>query len=223
MKKILGVLALGVVMAAVLVFLSWARRVFVTGLNPFLWYAFVGVILLLGIPLIIKGGRWVRNKWEVDARYMPAVLFAAGCLSWLIVWLCYGVPVSSTVDIQLHDTLYVIAHWHVMSFLVIFLGVVAGIYYIFSKAFVSGALRAIGYFHFWVTFVACYLIMRPGSYYLSPADMPRRYMDYGGNVPVHMGISLTDVELLVALAMQGVFVGVVVYGVGKLFFRRQLN
>lgn len=118
------------------------------------------VVIGIVIALMIIGIRWVRKRWVGDARYMPAVLFAAGGLSWSIASLFRG---TSTLDLQLHDTYYVISGVMVDRWVAVFLFVVSGIYLLFSKAFAGGWINKISYVHFWVTFVgmiSCLLLKK---------------------------------------------------------------
>jgi cytochrome c oxidase subunit 1 len=217
MKKLLVILVIGVVGALLFEFVSFAHHTFVTGLNPFLGTVFLFLFVLISVPLLIKGFGWVQRRWVEDARYMPAILFAGGGLSWGIDTLLFGGPVNPTFDIQLHDTMFVIAHLHVELLLMIFLGLIAGVYLLIAKAFTSQWLRVFAYVHFIVTYTGCYITFRPTT--LLIAGMPRRYIDYSDTSSyVHL-FTNTRVLLIVAI-MQVIFVGMILYFLGKRFFAR---
>jgi cytochrome c oxidase subunit I len=179
-KPIFGYLAMvGSMFAiAVLAFLVWAHHMFVTGLNPFLGSVFVLLTLLIAVPSAIKVFNWITTLWRGNIRFTPAMLFAIGFVSTFISGGLTGIFLgNSTLDIQLHDTLFVIAHFHIVMGVSGILGMFAGIYHWFPKMYGRYMNSTLGYIHFWVTFVGAYLIFWP-MHYEGLAGMPRRYLDY---------------------------------------------
>ncbi len=179
-KPIFGYMAMvGSLFAiTVLAFLVWAHHMFVTGLNPFLGSVFVLLTLLIAIPSAIKVFNWLTTLWRGNIRFTPAMLFAIGFVSTFISGGLTGIFLgNSTLDIQLHDTLFVVAHFHIVMGVSGILGMFCGIYHWFPKMYGRYMNPTLGYIHFWVTFVGAYLIFWP-MHYEGLAGLPRRYLDY---------------------------------------------
>src|SRR5580765_640569 len=179
-KPIFGYMAMvGSLFAiAILAFLVWAHHMFVTGLNPFLGSVFVLLTLLIAVPSAIKVFNWLTTLWKGNIRFTPAMLFAIGFVSTFISGGLTGIFLgNSTLDIQLHDTMFVVAHFHIVMGVSGILGMFAGIYHWFPKMYGRYMNNTLAYIHFWVTLVGAYLIFWP-MHYEGLAGMPRRYLDY---------------------------------------------
>src|SRR5450432_2809474 len=181
-KPIFGYMAMiGSLFAiTILAFLVWAHHMFVTGLNPFLGSVFVLLTLLIAVPSAIKVFNWITTLWRGNIRFTPAMLFAIGFVSTFISGGLTGIFLgNSTMDIQLHDTLFVVAHFHIVMGVSGILGMFAGIYHWFPKMYGRYMNNTMSYIHFWVTFAGAYLIFWP-MHYEGLAGMPRRYVEYQG-------------------------------------------
>ncbi|MBC9911197.1 cytochrome c oxidase subunit I [Chitinophaga varians] len=179
-KPIFGYLAMiGSLFAiCILAFLVWAHHMFVTGLNPFLGAFFVLLTLLIAVPSAIKVFNWLTTIWKGNIRFTPASLFSIGFVSTFISGGLTGIWLgNSSIDIHLHDTYFVIAHFHIVMGVSAFFGMFAGIYHWFPKMYGRFMNNTIGYIHFWVTLIGAYLIFWP-MHYEGMAGMPRRYFDY---------------------------------------------
>jgi cytochrome c oxidase subunit I len=179
-KPIFGYMAMvGSLFAiTILAFLVWAHHMFVTGLNPFLGSVFVLLTLLIAVPSAIKVFNWLTTIWKANIRFTPGMLFALGFVSLFISGGLTGIFLgNSTLDIHLHDTYFVIAHFHIVMGVSAFFGMFAGIYHWFPKMFGRFMNNTLAYIHFWVTLVGAYLIFWP-MHYEGLAGMPRRYLDY---------------------------------------------
>lgn len=208
MKKLLAVVVMGVVLVMIMMIYSWQHHMFVTGLNRLVTLVFAYLFLIIAVLLMTLGVRWVRKRWVKDARYMPAVLFAAGGLSWCIGSLFRGV---STWDLQLQDTFYVISYDLIVKWVLVFLVLISGIYLLFSKAFANGWLNTMSYVHFWVTITGCYFLFWPKPYE-GLAGMPRRYFDYGNSFGNFVSFNWAiEWVAIITVMMQVVFVGMIGY------------
>lgn len=179
-KPIFGYLAMvGSIFAiTILAFLVWAHHMFVTGLNPFLGAFFVLLTLLIAVPSAIKVFNWITTIWRGNIRFTPASLFSIGFVSTFISGGLTGIWLgNSAIDIHLHDTYFVIAHFHIVMGVSAFFGMFAGIYHWFPKMYGRFMNQTLGFIHFWITLVGAYLIFWP-MHYEGMAGMPRRYFDY---------------------------------------------
>ncbi|NCT93250.1 MAG: cytochrome c oxidase subunit I [Chitinophagaceae bacterium] len=179
-KPIFGYIAMiGSIFAiTVLAFLVWAHHMFVTGLNPFLGSIFVLLTLLIAVPSAIKVFNWLTTLWRGNIRFTPAMMFAIGFVSLFISGGLTGIWLgNSALDIHLHDTYFVIAHFHIVMGVASMFGMFAGIYHWFPKMYARYLNNTMGYIHFWVTIAGAYLIFWP-MHYQGLAGMPRRYYDY---------------------------------------------
>ncbi|NDC76490.1 MAG: cytochrome c oxidase subunit I [Chitinophagia bacterium] len=179
-KPIFGYLAMvGSLFAiAILAFLVWAHHMFVTGLNPFLGAFFVLLTLLIAVPSAIKVFNWLTTIWRGNLRFTPAMLFAMGFVSLFISGGLTGIFLgNSTLDIHLHDTYFVVAHFHIVMGVASMFGMFAGVYHWYPKMYGRYMNNTLAYIHFWVSLAGAYLIFWP-MHYFGLAGMPRRYTDW---------------------------------------------
>jgi cytochrome c oxidase subunit 1 len=179
-KPIFGYLAMVGSMFAIVIlaFLVWAHHMFVTGLNPFLGAFFVLLTLLIAVPSAIKVFNWITTIWKGNLRFTPGMLFSIGFVSTFISGGLTGIWLgNSSIDIHLHDTYFVIAHFHIVMGVSAFFGTFAGVYHWFPKMFGRYLNNTLAYIHFWITLIGAYLIFWP-MHYEGMAGMPRRYYDY---------------------------------------------
>ena len=179
-KPIFGYLAMvGSLFAiAILAFLVWAHHMFVTGLNPFLGAFFVLLTLLIAVPSAIKVFNWLTTLWRGNLRFTPAMLFAIGFVSLFISGGLTGIFLgNSTLDIHLHDTYFVVAHFHIVMGVASMFGMFAGVYHWYPKMYGRFMNNTLAYIHFWVSLIGAYLIFWP-MHYQGLAGMPRRYTDF---------------------------------------------
>jgi len=179
-KPIFGYLAMVGSMFAIVIlaFLVWAHHMFVTGLNPFLGAFFVLLTLLIAVPSAIKVFNWITTIWRGNIRFTPGMLFSIGFVSTFISGGLTGIWLgNSSIDIHLHDTYFVIAHFHIVMGVSAFFGTFAGVYHWFPKMFGRYMNNTLSYIHFWITLCGAYLIFWP-MHYEGLVGMPRRYYDY---------------------------------------------
>lgn len=179
-KPIFGYRAMiGSIMAiGFLSFIVWGHHMYMTGMNPFLGSVFVFTTLLIAIPSAVKAFNYITTLWKGNIRYTPAMLFAIGLVSTFISGGLTGIILAdSALDINLHDTYFVVAHFHIVMGVSAILGMLAGVYHWFPKLFLRQMNKKLGYIHFWGTFVSAYGVFFP-MHFLGLAGVPRRYYSF---------------------------------------------
>jgi cytochrome c oxidase subunit 1 len=163
---------------AILSFVVWAHHMFVSGLNPFLGSVFMLLTLIIAVPSAVKVFNYLTTLWKGNIRFTPAMLFSIGLVSYFISGGLTGIFLgNSALDIQLHDTYFVVAHFHLVMGSASFFGMMAGIYHWFPKMFGRMMNNRLGYIHFWLTFIGVYLVFFP-MHYIGIAGFPRRYYSF---------------------------------------------
>ena len=159
-------------------FIVWGHHMFVTGMNPFLGSVFVFTTLLIAIPSAVKVFNYITTLWKGSLVLTPAMLFAIGLVSTFITGGVTGIILAdSALDIMLHDTYFVVAHFHIVMGMSAVFGMFAGVYHWFSKMFGRMMNTRFGYAHFWVTLIGAYGVFFP-MHFVGLAGAPRRYYDY---------------------------------------------
>jgi cytochrome c oxidase subunit 1 len=196
-KPIFGYRAMvGSIMAiAFLSFIVWGHHMFVTGMNPFLGSVFTFTTLLIAIPSAVKAFNYITTLWKGNLRLTPAMLFSIGLVSTFITGGLTGLILGdSALDINVHDTYFVVAHFHIVMGLSAIFGLFAGVYHWFPKLFGRRMNKNLGYMHFWITFVAAYGVFFP-MHFLGMAGLPRRYYT---NTAFPMFDDLADINVLIS-------------------------
>lgn len=208
-KPIFGYRAMiGSIMAiGFLSFIVWGHHMYITGMNPFLGSVFVFTTLLIAIPSAVKAFNYITTLWKGNIRFSPAMLFAIGLVSTFISGGLTGIILAdSALDIQVHDTYFVVAHFHIVMGVSAILGMLAGVYHWFPKLFLRHMNKKLGYIHFWATFVSAYGVFFP-MHFLGLAGVPRRYYD---NTAFPMFDNLVDINVLItAFAILGALAQVI--------------
>jgi len=159
-------------------FIVWGHHMFVTGMNPFLGSVFVFTTLLIAIPSAVKVFNYITTLWKGSLVLTPAMLFAIGLVSTFITGGVTGIILAdSALDIMLHDTCFVVAHFHIVMGMSAVFGMFAGVYHWFPKMFGRMMNTRLGYAHFWVTLIGAYGVFFP-MHFVGLAGAPRRYYDY---------------------------------------------
>ena len=162
----------------VLSFVVWAHHMFLSGMNPFLGSIFTLFTLLIAIPSAIKVFNWLTTLWKGNIRITPPTMFAIGFVSIYISGGLTGIWLgNSTIDIQLHDTYFVVAHFHLVMGVAAFFGMFAGVYHWFPRMYGRMMNDTLAYIHFGITFVGAYLIFWP-MHFIGLSGVPRRYYSF---------------------------------------------
>lgn len=163
---------------AILSFVVWAHHMFVSGMNPFLGSVFMLLTLIIAVPSAVKVFNYLTTLWQGNIRFTPAMLFSIGLVSFFISGGLTGIHLgNSALDIQLHDTYFVVAHFHLVMGSAAFFGMLAGVYHWFPKMYGRMMDEKLGHIHFWLTFVGVYLVFFP-MHYTGIAGYPRRYYSW---------------------------------------------
>ncbi len=179
-KPIFGYRAMiGSILAiAFLSFIVWAHHMFITGMNPFLGSVFVFTTLLIAIPSAVKVFNYITTLWKGSIVFTPAMLFTIGLVSSFISGGVTGIILAdAALDIMVHDTYFVVAHFHVVMGLSAVFGMFAGVYHWFPRMFGKMMNTSLGYVHFWITIIGAYGVFFP-MHFVGLAGAPRRYYNY---------------------------------------------
>ncbi len=177
-------------------FLVWGHHMFITGMSPFLGSVFTFTTLLVAIPSAVKVFNYLTTLWKGNIRFTPAMLFAIGLVSTFITGGLTGIILGdSTLDINIHDTYFVVGHFHIVMGLSGTFGMICGIYHWFPKMFGRMMDKRLGYAHFWLTITSAYGVFFP-MHFLGLAGVPRRYYS-NSSFPLFEG--LMDVNHLISV------------------------
>ena len=176
-KPIFGYKAMvySILAIAFLSFIVWAHHMFMSGVNPFISNFFVVFTLIIAVPSAIKVFNWITTLYGGNIRLNSAMLFAIGFVSMFISGGLTGIFLgNSAIDIQMHDTYFVVAHFHIVMGVAAFFGMFAGIYNWYPKMYGRFMNETLGKIHFWGTIIGAYAIFWP-MHYIGMAGVPRRY------------------------------------------------
>ncbi|HQV00695.1 MAG TPA: cbb3-type cytochrome c oxidase subunit I, partial [Bacteroidia bacterium] len=153
----------------------WGHHMFITGMNPFLGSVFVVTTLMVAIPSAVKVFNYIATLWRGNIVLTPAMLFAIGLVSFFISGGLTGIILGdSALDINIHDTYFVVAHFHIVMGASAIFGMLAGVYHWFPRMFGRLMNKNLGYIHFWLTLISVYGVFFP-MHFIGLAGVPRRY------------------------------------------------
>jgi len=176
-KPIFGYKAMVYAMLSIgfLGFMVWGHHMFMSGMSPYTAFAFSIMTMGIGVPSAIKTFNWLGTIWRGRIRFHSPMLFAIGFVSLFVTGGISGPFLAQPVlDIYLHETYFVIAHFHLIMGVASIFGIFAATYYWFPKMFGKMMNETLAKLHFWLTFVGAYAIFMPMHYYGMSAGL-RRY------------------------------------------------
>ena len=179
-KPIFGYTAMVISLLAIalLSFLVWGHHMFITGMNPFLGKVFMIITLIIAVPSAVKTFNYLATLWKGNIKFTPAMMFAIGLVSFFISGGLTGIYLgNAALDIALHDSYFVVAHFHLVMGAAAIFGMLAGIYHWFPKMYGRKMNPILGYIHFWFTFIAAYGVFFP-MHFMGTAGVPRRYYNF---------------------------------------------
>ena len=163
---------------AFLSFIVWGHHMFVTGMNPFLGSVFMFTTLIIAVPSAVKTFNYLATLWKGNIQFTPAMLFSIGLVSLFVTGGLTGIFLgNASLDINLHDTYFVVAHFHIVMGSAAIFGMFAGVYHWYPKMFGKMMDTRLGYFHFWLTFIAVYCVFFP-MHFIGLDGVPRRYYSF---------------------------------------------
>ncbi|MBM3351842.1 MAG: cytochrome c oxidase subunit I [Betaproteobacteria bacterium] len=200
-------------------FIVWAHHMYVSGMNPYFGFFFATTTLIIAVPTAIKVYNWVLTLWRGNIHLNVPMLFAIGFIFTFINGGLTGLFLGNvTVDVPLSDTMFVVAHFHMVMAIAPVLAVFGAIYHWYPK--ITGRMLddTLGKVHFWFTFVGSYAIYYP-MHYLGFLGVPRRYYAIGGTDFIPESVQSMNAGITIAALIVGAAQMVFFYNLVRSYFK----
>jgi cytochrome c oxidase subunit 1 len=182
---------------------------FISGMDPRTAMAFSILTLSIGVPSAVKTFNWLGTLWGGRIQFTTPMLFAIGFVSLFVAGGITGMVLGQTsLDLPMHDTYFVLAHFHLVMGVAAIFGMFAGIYFWFPKMFGRMMNETLGKIHFFITFVGVYAIFVP-MHTMGIIGMPRRYSqftEYAFLQKAHPLVLLVTIAAICTAVTQLIFV-----------------
>ncbi|HEX7176936.1 MAG TPA: cbb3-type cytochrome c oxidase subunit I [Pyrinomonadaceae bacterium] len=209
-KPVFGYRAMVFAMFAIglLGFFVWGHHMFMSGMSPYSAMAFSVLTLAIGVPSAIKTFNWLGTLWGGKIRFTTPMLFALGFVSLFVAGGITGLVLGqTTLDFSMHDTYFVLAHFHLVMGVAAIFGMFAGIYFWFPKMFGRMMSEKLGKIHFWPTMIGVFTIFVP-MHAMGNVGMPRRFssfMEYRFLDRLDGLVMLVTIAVIITAASQFIF------------------
>ncbi|MEZ2132599.1 MULTISPECIES: cytochrome c oxidase subunit I [unclassified Sinorhizobium] len=204
-KNIFGyrMMVWAILIIAALSFIVWAHHMYVSGMNPNFGFFFAVTTLIIAVPTAIKVYNWVLTLWKGDIHLTLPMLFA---LAFIVTFVNGGLTGlflgNVVVDVPLSDTMFVVAHFHMVMGVAPILVIFGAIYHWYPKVTGHMLNEVMGRIHFWITFLGTYAIFFP-MHYLGLVGVPRRYYELGETAFIPSSVHTLNVFITVMALIVG--------------------
>jgi cytochrome c oxidase subunit I len=199
-------------------FFVWGHHMFISGMSPYSAMAFSILTLSIGVPSAVKTFNWIGTLWGGKIRFTTPMLFAIGFVSLFVSGGITGLVLGQTsLDLPMHDTYFVTAHFHLVMGVASIFGMFAATYFWFPKMFGRLMNETLGKIHFWFTFVGVYSIFVP-MHIMGIVGMPRRYSEftqYRFLDSLHPLVVFVSVAAIVTVLAQVIFYSNLIWSIFK--------
>ncbi len=199
-------------------FFVWGHHMFISGMSPYSAMTFSILTLSIGVPSAVKTFNWLGTLWGSKIRFQTPMLFAIGFVSLFVAGGITGLVLGqSSLDLPMHDTYFVLAHFHLVMGVASIFGMFAAIYFWFPKMFGRFMNERLGQLHFWITLVGVYCIFVP-MHTMGIVGMPRRYAqftEYRFLDSLHPLVVFVSIAAIITVLTQFVFYFNLIWSVFK--------
>jgi cytochrome c oxidase subunit I len=204
-KPIFGypMMVLSIIAIGAISFVVWAHHMYTSGMNPYFGFFFATTTLVVAIPSAVKTYNRLLTLWRGNIHLNTPMLFAIGFVSTFVIGGLTGLFLGNVLlDFPLHDTYFVVAHFHMVMGVAAITAIFAGIYHWYPK--VTGRMfsEPLGKIHFWITFIGVYAIFLP-MHHIGLLGLPRRYFSFGQLEFVPQSVADLNVFITVAALVVG--------------------
>lgn len=185
-------------------FIVWAHHMYVSGMNPWFGFFFATTTLIIAVPTALKVYNWVLTLWRGNIHLTLPMLFA---IAFIVAFVNGGITGlflgNVVVDVPLSDTMFVVAHFHMVMGVAPILVIFAAIYHWYPKMTGRFLHDGMGKFHFWITFIGAYAIFLP-LHYIGFLGVPRRYFELGDTMFIPDSVGTLNAFVTVVVLIVGV-------------------